>query len=104
MGVVALPSRVTGLVAISIMAEITFMPRFQGSSNSSQRELIDGFSCRLIFRSTVLSGIRISSRSFCYVVSPRSRRNQRGIHRIEFKAWLIRVGGEISFRGFQPVL
>ena len=34
---VVLPSRVTGLAAISIMAEITFIPGFQVSSNSSQR-------------------------------------------------------------------
>ena len=36
MGVVALPSRVTGLAAISMSDEMTFMPGFQGSSNSSQ--------------------------------------------------------------------
>ena len=30
------PSRVTGFAAMSIMAEITFMPGFQGRENSSQ--------------------------------------------------------------------
>jgi hypothetical protein len=53
MGVVVLPSRVTGLAAISIMAEITFIPGFQVSSNSSQRGLDLGFSWRLILRMTV---------------------------------------------------
>src|SRR5205085_4183942 len=31
-----LPSRVTGFAAISIIAEITFIPGFQGRENSSQ--------------------------------------------------------------------
>src|SRR5271157_3664532 len=35
-GVVGLPSRVTGLAAMSISAEVTFMPRRYSSSNSSQ--------------------------------------------------------------------
>src|SRR6185437_14635726 len=52
-GVVALPSRVTGLSAISIMAEITFIPGFQVNSNSSQRGWVFGFSCLLIFKTTV---------------------------------------------------
>ena len=35
-GVVALPSRATGLAAISMSEEITFMPGWWASSNSSQ--------------------------------------------------------------------
>ena len=50
-----MPSRVTGLAAISIMAEITFIPGFQVSSNSSQREVDLGFSWRLILRMTVFA-------------------------------------------------
>src|SRR6478752_4188681 len=55
MGVVGLPARVTGLAAISIMAEITFIPGFQASSNSSQRGRASGLSCRLILRTTLLA-------------------------------------------------
>ena len=36
MGVVALPSRVTGLAAMSISAEMTFMFGRWGTENSSQ--------------------------------------------------------------------
>ena len=59
MGVVGLPSRVTGLAAISMRQEITFMPGCQASSNSSQWGLEEGLFWRLIFRRTgFLSGIR----------------------------------------------
>src|SRR5580692_12324369 len=59
MGVVGLPSRVTGLAAISIREEITFMPGCQASSNSSQYDLEVGVFWRLIFMMTVLeSAIR----------------------------------------------
>src|ERR1700720_1324357 len=54
MGVVALPSRVTGLAAISISEEITFMPDCQGSSNSSQCDLASGVDWRFILKTTVL--------------------------------------------------
>ena len=49
MGVVALPSRVTGLAAISMSEEITFMPGWWASSNSSQYDLEVGVFWRLIF-------------------------------------------------------
>ncbi len=51
---VGLPSRVTGLRAISIIEEITFMPGCQASSNSSQCDLALGLSWRLILKITVL--------------------------------------------------
>jgi len=54
MGVVGLPSRVTGLRAISIIEEITFIPGCQLSSNSSQRGLSLGEDCRRILKSTDL--------------------------------------------------
>src|SRR5712691_3933641 len=65
MGVVGLPSRVTGLAAISISEEITFMPGCQASSNSSQYDLEVGLFWRLIFRRTDLLAIRFSSRGLC---------------------------------------
>ena len=54
MGVVGLPSRVTGLAAISISEEITFMPGLYVSSNSSQCDCVLGLSWRLILMMTVL--------------------------------------------------
>src|SRR6185312_10119176 len=63
MAVVAFPSRVTGFRAISIIAEITFIPRFLTSSNSSQREGAFGLSCRLIFSTTFSAIYRPVSRT-----------------------------------------
>src|SRR5258708_5116959 len=57
MGVVGLPSRVTGLAAISISDEMTFMPGCQASSNSSQYGLEVGVFWRLILMRTVLLAI-----------------------------------------------
>src|SRR6266852_801465 len=57
MGVVGLPSRVTGLAAISMSEEITFMPGCRGSSNSSQEDFEVGVFWRLILRRTGFSGI-----------------------------------------------
>ena len=48
-GVVALPSRVTGLAAISMSEEMTFMPGCQASSNSSQYDLEVGVALALDF-------------------------------------------------------
>src|SRR5579862_6115137 len=53
MGVVALPSAVTGLAAISIMAEITFMPGCHCSSNRSHTAGASGLAWRLISKVTV---------------------------------------------------
>src|ERR1700677_6003 len=52
MGVVALPSRVTGLAAISMSEEITFIPGWWANSNSSQYDLEVGVFWRLILRMT----------------------------------------------------
>src|SRR5229473_1320555 len=49
-----MPSRVTGLAAISISAEVTFMFRLYGISNSSHDGLASGASWRLIFMRTDL--------------------------------------------------
>ncbi len=57
MGVVGLPSRVTGLAAISISEEITFMPGCHASSNSSQRDSAAGVAWRLILMMTDLFAI-----------------------------------------------
>src|SRR5205823_14046700 len=58
-GVVGLPSRVTGLRAISIIEEITFIPACQGRSNSSQCGFSLGEPCRRILKRTGLEGIRL---------------------------------------------
>ena len=50
MGVVARPSAVTGLAAISIMAEMTFMPGRQWSSKFSHTAGASGLAWRLISR------------------------------------------------------
>jgi hypothetical protein len=54
MGVVGLPSRVTGFNATSMNSEITFKPGFHASSNSSQRDSLEGDAWRLILKSTLL--------------------------------------------------
>jgi hypothetical protein len=53
-GVVGLPSAVTGFVAISIIAETTFIPGRHSSSNRSQTAGASGLACRLISKVTVL--------------------------------------------------
>src|SRR6202012_4229583 len=55
MGVVARPSDVMGLVAISIMAEMTFMPERHSSSNFSQTTGESGLAWRLISNATVFA-------------------------------------------------
>jgi hypothetical protein len=54
MGVVGLPSAVTGFAAISIIAETTFMPERQSSSNVSQTAGASGLAWRLISKVTFL--------------------------------------------------
>ena len=54
MGVVSLPSAVTGLAAISIMAEMTFMPGRHSSSKFSHVAGASGLAWRLISNLTVL--------------------------------------------------
>src|SRR6266699_2278661 len=76
MGVVGLPSRVTGLRAISIIEEITFIPGCQASSNSSQRGLSLGEAWRRILKRTDLSGIRRG-----IFVFPKTKNNRNKFHR-----------------------
>ncbi len=57
MGVVGLPSAVTGLAAISIMEEMTFMPGRHGSSKRSQTAGASGLAWRLISKVTVRSAM-----------------------------------------------
>src|SRR5258708_39135743 len=54
MGVVAGPSAVTGLAAMSIMAEMTFIPGRHSSSKFSHTEGALGLAWRLISNATVL--------------------------------------------------
>ena len=61
MGVVARPSAVTGLAAISIMAEMTFMPGRHSSSNFSQTAGASGLAWRLISNGTVLVAMFLSA-------------------------------------------
>src|SRR5438876_6607622 len=68
MGVVGLPSLVTGLAAMSIMAEITFMPGFHGISNSSQWASAFGAAWRLILSWTVFAAINFLLVSFCQIL------------------------------------
>src|SRR5579863_8284075 len=69
-GVVALPSRVTGLAAISISEEITFIPGCHASSNSSQYDLEVGVFWRLILMRTVLLAM---IQSWSLVICEKSR-------------------------------
>ena len=61
-GVVGLPSAVTGLAAISIIAEMTFMPGRHSSSNFSHTAGASGLAWRLISNVTVfvaMSSLRV---------------------------------------------
>src|SRR5882724_3820138 len=107
MGEVGLPCRVTGLAAISISEEITFMPAFHASSNSSQWGLAWGVACRLILKRTLFllsaMGFFIQYEICRDSVLPRTWRDQRNIHRLEFKTRFIRIRGEVCLGCLQPV-
>jgi hypothetical protein len=60
MGVVGRPSAVTGLAAISIMEEMTFMPGRQGSSKRSHVAGASGLAWRRISKVTVFSDMVFS--------------------------------------------
>src|SRR5215467_9853045 len=80
MGVVALPSRVTGLRAISIIEEITFIPGCQASSNSSHLGLSLGDGWRRILKRTDLESAMVRIFGLCrlsLVTFPRLRRNHQ---------------------------
>src|SRR5947207_4275116 len=95
-GVVGLPSRVTGLRAISIIEEITFIPACQGRSNSSQCGFSLGEPCRRILKRTGLEGIRLQR------VIPKSEFHRNKIRREghEFTSCRFNLS---STRGFQPL-
>ncbi len=57
-GAVSFPERVTGFAAMSIRAEMTFMPGRQRTSKSSQHGGESGVACRLAERCTIGSRIR----------------------------------------------
>ena len=65
MGVVGRPSAVTGLVAISIMAEMTFMPERHSSSNFSHTAGASGLAWRLISSCMVFGMIRSFPQCSC---------------------------------------
>src|SRR6266508_5463794 len=131
MGVLALPSRVTGLSAISMNNEITFIPGRHGISYSSQKGWLVGVAWRLILKSTLLSAM--SSKPFCpstqqrarrgphflpsahadgragikklfRVVTARTRFDERGVHRLPLKARLIRIGRKVRLGRLQEPL
>src|SRR5579863_7185935 len=62
-GVVALPSRVTGLAAISISTEMTFMFGLWGMENSSQYDAEVGVGCRLIL---MMTDFELAMIRFCW--------------------------------------
>src|SRR5271157_2340711 len=64
MGVVGRPSAVTGLAAISIMAETTFMPGYHPSWKLSHTAGASGLAWRLISNCTVLVAMVLSN-LFC---------------------------------------
>src|ERR1700683_2554482 len=99
MGVVFLPSLVTGFSAMSRRQMMTFIDGRQGSANSSQRAACFGLDCRLIRRTTCLvSAIPVSFRR---IITSRSRWNLRNIHRLV--AELNVVIDPFCAGGLQPV-
>src|SRR5438270_6569540 len=100
MGVVGLPCLVTGLAAMSIIAEITFIPGFHASSNSSQTGSASGLACRRIFICTVFAAISYRPLS---LVTSRPRLDQRGVYGFPLESGFIRIWGKISFSRFQEI-
>src|SRR5580658_2887255 len=105
MGVVSIPSAVTGLAAISIMAEMTFMPGRHGSSNSSQTEGAAGLAWRLISSATVLVAMRrVSLCLFGCVIPARARLDELGVYFFVFEARTFRCAGECGLGGLEELL
>src|ERR1022692_5323773 len=95
MGVVSSPSAVTGLAAISIMAEMTFMPGRQGSSNRSQTEGASGLAWRLISSEAVFVAMRrVSLCLFGCRVTARARLDVLRVHFFVFEARALWRAGE----------
>src|ERR1700722_4057190 len=104
MGVVSIPSAVTGLVAISIMAEMTFMPGRHGSSNRSQTEGASGLAWRLISSVTVFVAMRRVS--LCLLgrgVTARARLDELGVDFFIFESWTFGRAGEACLGGLQEL-
>src|SRR5258706_10342623 len=95
MGVLAFPSLVMGSAAMSIMAEITFMPGFHAISKSSQRASTSGEGWRLMRSCTLLSAMAL--------VFPRARLDVLRVNGFVFKAGFVGVGGKIRFGGFHEL-
>src|SRR5438270_14087681 len=100
MGVDGLPCCVTGLAAMSIIAEITFIPGFHASSNSSQTGSASGLACRRIFICTVFAAI--SYRPLSSVPS-RPWFDQRCVYGFPLETGFIRIGSEVRFSRFQEI-
>src|SRR5713226_554791 len=91
MGVVFLPSRVTGFSAMSRRQMMTFMDGRHGSENSSQRAASFGAACRFTLTMTCFVSA-IIPRPIRFglvpllllrrVVAPRTRLDHRNVHRL----------------------
>src|SRR5580692_11267441 len=105
MGVVSIPSAVTGLVAISIMAEMTFMPGRHGSSNLSHIEGASGLAWRLISSVTVLVAMRRIS--LCLLgrgVTARARLDELRVDLFVLEARTIGRAGKAGLGGLEKLL
>src|SRR5438105_1477666 len=86
---------------MSIMAEMTFMPGFQGISNSSQWAAASGPAWRLILSWTVFEvgwGML-----FGHVVSAGTRFDDASVDCFPLEAWLICIRREVGFGGLQEI-
>src|SRR6266581_7046539 len=105
MGVVARPAAVTGLAAISIMAEMTFIPGRHSSSKFSHTAGALGLAWRLISNATVLFAIgRVSLCLFGRVVAAWPRLDELNVDVFEFKTWTLCRTGEAGFCRLQEFL
>src|ERR1039457_5038413 len=105
MGVVGRPSAVTGLAAISIMAEMTFMPGRHSSSKVSHAEGASGLAWRLISNDTVLVAMRrVSLCLFGCVVTARARLDVLCVDFLVLETRAFGRAGEAGFSGLQELL
>src|SRR5690242_15219017 len=112
MGVVFLPSRVTGFSAMSRRQMMTFIEGRQFSANSSQRDGSFGPACRFILTMTFfVSAIHLhpsnegmtilAGTSLRGVIPPRPRLDQRDVHRLIRELDI--VIDPLGARRFQPI-
>src|SRR5215469_1857669 len=120
MGVVGLPSAVTGFAAISIIAEMTFMPGRHSSSNRSHTAGDSGLAWRLISKLTVFVAMmpfglylipshvsesrRGAPKLFGGVVSARARLDVLRVHFFEFELRAVAMARETRLGGLQELL